>query len=160
MDFTPAQIDEPTWWRNAGSLHLDIMTKDVEQLVREQSDRLHEALTRRDFASIAPLFTPEAVWEVAPPYAQQFHGPTNIAEGVRKSVEQLEVLSHKHVPAIIEIRGVNYATAETSTEDHIRFHDGREVRVAGRYVDLFLTYRGTWRYAHRVFQAKSIDRLR
>ena len=138
----------------------ECMGKAVEELVREQSDRLHEALTRRDFESIAPLFTPEAVWEVTPPYAQQFHGPANIVQGMRKAIEQVQLVSHSQAPAVINVRGVNLAMAETATEDHIRFHDGREVRVAGRYVDLFLTYRGTWRFAHRVFEPMSIDRLR
>lgn len=136
------------------------MTKEVEALVRAQSDRLKEALLQRDYAAMVPLFTPEAVWEVAPPFARQFRGPANIAEGVRKSIEELAQLEHTQAPAAIEVRGTHFATAETATEDVVRLRDGREVRVAGRYVDVFLTYRGSWRFAHRVFEPKHIDRLR
>jgi len=102
--------------------------------VREQSDRLHEALTRRDFASITPFLTP---WEFDGPFARQVHEPTNLAEGVRRAVENLNFVSHAQSQTVIEVRGVNMAT-----------------------VDLFLTCRGTWRCAHRVFQTTSIDRLR
>ena len=136
------------------------MTKAVEELVREQSDRLQQALLRRDFAAMVPLFTPEAVWEVAPPFARQHRGAANIVAGVRETIEQLEVVSHTQSRAIVEVRGTNFATAERSTEDHLRFHDGREVRVSGTSVDLLLTYRGTWRVAHRLFRAKHVDQVR
>ena len=136
------------------------MTKAVEELVRQQSARFQEALLRRDFAAMAPLLTPEAVWEVAPPFAQQHCGAANIISGVRRDLEQLEVVSHQQSAPIVAVRGANFATVERSTEDQLRFHDGRELRVSGTWVDLMLTYRGTWRVAHRVFRAKHIDQVR
>ena len=115
--------------------------------------RYFRFLDTKDWQAFAGLFAPDAVMDMAeaaggvPAADATSRGPQEIADYVRRAVEQMETVHHGHMPEI-EVDSETTAAGVWSMEDVLRWTDRGGVTHGlhgyGHYHETYVRIGGRW----------------
>jgi ketosteroid isomerase-like protein len=123
--------------------------------LRELVDRYHAAINQRDFAMLADVFAPDAVWEALAPVNLHFERRDPILAGLRQSVGRQEVLVQTCSGVVVTLRGATTASIHSTLMEFGRERDGGAGwEVVGFYDDEARKDEGTWRFTRRTLRVR------
>jgi hypothetical protein len=117
----------------------------IQELIYRYSD----AATRGDWEVFAQLWTPDAVWEVAPPVDSRTVGAEDIVRQVQRNLEGEDFLVQMTHGAVITLHGDGTASSTTTIHAIARQTGAHDVTNYGIYYDELAQVDGTWKFARR-----------
>jgi hypothetical protein len=132
--------------------------------IRRLKARYFRDVDTRNWAGLAELFTPDAVFDrgfghalrdpatgawatPVPPSPELVHGRAAIVAMVRRAVDGTVTVHHGHDPEI-DILSADTASAIWAMSDELRDHQGRLILAGrGHYEDTYRRTAGSWRIA-------------
>lgn len=124
----------------------------IDQLaIRSLIDRYCDATLRHDWPALAPLFAPDAVWNVEGPMSITLTGREAVAGGLAQMVGSLPWLVQLPGAVVIDVQG-DRARARTTLHEVGRTPDGQPMYSHGVYFDELVKEAGVWRFAKRAFR--------
>lgn len=125
--------------------------------IREAIELYSDAVTRRDWKTMAAVFAEDALWSIAPPTDLTLHGRAAIAKGVAEMVEAFEVFVQMTHSIVVELDG-DRASARTIVNGFGRLRDGsRGAFALGAYIDTLIRSGDGWLFQSRRFEPLFID---
>jgi hypothetical protein len=124
---------------------------EIQELISRYSD----ALTRRDWESVASVFAPDASWRALGEPGFAFEG-TNIGPGIRSLIEPTNYFVQMNTPALIEVQG-SQAKARSTIMEIGEYDPGKlqpfkaRLESFGYYDDVVKKVNGRWLFASRQF---------
>ncbi|HUB84778.1 MAG TPA: nuclear transport factor 2 family protein [Rhizomicrobium sp.] len=119
--------------------------------IRDTIERYSDALNARDFAALAALFAPDAVWRVDAPFNLELAGAA-IAPGIQGMIVNLAMFVQLTHSVVIDVAG-DSATGRTTIHEMGKAADGSSsFDTFGFYHDRLVRAESRWRFAARRFQ--------
>jgi ketosteroid isomerase-like protein len=121
--------------------------------IQEVIVRYGDSVNRRDWAALAAVFTPDAIWEIDGTPRVRYEG-AEVVPGIQGLVDAMTYLFHVFAPSLIEIDG-DAATARTALQETGEADAGRYTEQKSRivayviYNDTFRKVSGKWLMARR-----------
>jgi hypothetical protein len=145
-----------------------------DEIVRAWIDRLaiidlihrySNAVTRRAWAEVETLFTPDAVWE-SPEFGLRFESPRDFVAGLAAASSEV-LIQTPHGP-VVDLVDADHATASTTILELVRMDaaltsspgvSGDPVNLThyGLYLDEVARVDGAWKFTHRRFRPIYLD---
>ena len=117
----------------------------IQELIYRYSD----AASRGDWDSFATLWTPDALWEVAPPVDSRVVGAPAIVETVIKNLTGEDFLLQMTHGAVITLQGDDRASSTTTIHAIARRQGAHDVTNFGIYYDDLVKVSGAWKFSRR-----------
>jgi len=125
--------------------------------IQEVIDGYCDALNRDDWDAYEALFTPDAVWELSPPWGLKVEGARAIRELISKLVGRGDFIVQTNHSTVVTLLGTDRASATTTIRETSRGKDGGSATHLGIYCDELVRGADGWRFEHRYFQSVYYD---
>lgn len=128
-------------------------------------NRYTDAVNRRDWGTLADVFTRDGIWDVGGPAAEPmsyyFSGRDELVAGIRGMIEAMAMLVATNHAAVIHVDGSS-ATATSTLDERALTLDGTQcVHLLGTYYDdIVRESDGEWRLKKRSFRITYVDQPR
>ena len=120
-------------------------------------NRYTDAVNRRDWATLADVFTEDGIWDVGGPEAgpmkYYFSGRDQLVGSIRGMIEAMSMLVQTNHAPVIQVNG-SRATATSTMDEKARTADGEQcIHLIGTYYDDIVRENdGEWRFKKRTFR--------